>query len=143
MELFAQNFCSSNSVEYGQITEIGLREARRLLQPGSGAKDASDNKRALVEAASYTDRDVMTMYVEYLSHCWPAMYMNYCSFKAYMTSSGFCDANVSADEQLCLNHSPYLLQRAPNFYRAFCCDGFPWLSFEEFLLGWAAAENGV
>ncbi|KAI1296758.1 Serine/threonine-protein phosphatase PP1 isozyme 9 [Halotydeus destructor] len=126
MQVFVEAFCLANSAtDRGQLTEVSLREARKHVPKSDGSKPTSG--AVLVKAAGYSESDVNRIYSEFVQHCWPSQYMNLTSFDSYMTDIGFYSDDQAKKD-------------AAHYFRAFCADQ-SWVSFEEFLLGWASAER--
>lgn len=80
-------------------------------------------KHPLIRTSGYTSNDVLRIYSEYIQQCYPSQTMSFKVFEDYCARLGLFE------------HSSI-----PHFFRAFSTENFPFLSFEEFILGLAAAD---
>ncbi|KAI1303934.1 Serine/threonine-protein phosphatase BSL1 -like protein [Halotydeus destructor] len=129
VQILVETYCSNNADKEpkGQIYEMTLREARKHIPKTESTK--STPAQQLIRGAGYSDADVMRLYSEFIQHTFPSQFMNFAAFDDYLNAIGFFPDDQAKKD-------------SGHYFSAFCWDQ-PWVSFEEFLLGMAAAEKST
>ncbi|KAI2803038.1 hypothetical protein BLOT_007161 [Blomia tropicalis] len=81
-------------------------------------------EQILLKANKLTAEKILDIFTDYVEHCYPAFYMCFESFRAYMLKYGHSND----------------LGKLSRLYHAFCILGRPFIEFHEFLIGLIALE---
>ncbi|KAH9398850.1 hypothetical protein TYRP_018663, partial [Tyrophagus putrescentiae] len=97
-------------------------------------QDPAAEEHRLLKGARLSRSQVLQVYADYVEHCWPAFYMCFEAFRAYLLKYGH-----PADPPGIAPGTG----RIRRLFAAFCTPGYPYVDFHCFLLGLVAMEPAV